>query len=266
MPDLLYLLHKWWKHILIVVILSLLAVGIMTFSKARQFLSTTTAIAASSYAADKASLFNDNIQQLYSSMGTADELDIIIGTAQLDTIYIAVAKQLNLSHHYEVEEEDASAVRKAAFVLKKNSRVAKTEYGALAIKVWDENKEMAPVLANALMQELQNIHRDIHSAGNLNILSGLRIAAEKIKLSADSAVQKTDVTTQLQAYNELISEYQLMVETKPPSLLIIERARPAMTPDRPRRMQIMIATLVLSLVFSILAAVALEKSSPATTK
>ena len=39
----------------------------------------------------------------------------------------------------------------------------------------------------------------------------------------------------------LIGEYQLMVDSKPPSLIIVEKAKPSDWPDKPKRMQIMIA-------------------------
>ena len=96
MPDIFYLVSKWWKQILSIVILSLAAVGTILYLQPVKYLSTTTALPASSYAADKASIFNNNIQQLYPAMGTPDDLDMIVGTAQLDTVYIAVAEEFDL--------------------------------------------------------------------------------------------------------------------------------------------------------------------------
>ena len=79
MPDIIDLIKNWWKQMFAVVILSLLAIGIITFLKPRQYLSVATAVPASSFAADKSKIFNENIQALYSTLGTADDLDMIVG-------------------------------------------------------------------------------------------------------------------------------------------------------------------------------------------
>ena len=69
------------------------------------------------------------------------------------------------------------------------------------------------------------------------------------KLTQDRAIQ----------YEKLISEYQLMVDSKPPALIIVEKAKASSYPDRPRRLQIMTATAILSFLFSLLAVVYLER-------
>jgi len=60
-------------------------------------------------------------------------------------------------------------------------------------------------------------------------------------------------------YEKLIGEYQLVVDNKTPMLIIVEKAKPAPRPDKPKRMQIMIATAVLSSLFALLAALAAER-------
>jgi uncharacterized protein involved in exopolysaccharide biosynthesis len=64
---------------------------------------------------------------------------------------------------------------------------------------------------------------------------------------------------QLEKYQKLIGEYQLVVDSKPPVLITVEKAKPSEWPDKPRRMQIMIATGVLSLFFALLAALVIER-------
>ena len=71
MPDITDLIKRWWKQMFAVCMLSLLAVGVITFLKPRQYLSVATAVPASSFASDKSKIFNENIQTLYSALGTA---------------------------------------------------------------------------------------------------------------------------------------------------------------------------------------------------
>ena len=273
MPDLLYLLSKWWKQIFFIVLLSVLVTGIIVFLKPKKYLSTATAVPASTVASDKARIFNENIESLYSDLGSSDDLDVIIGTGQLDTIYLAVTDQFNLYDHYKINGEGDAARRKAALLLKKNTRVLKSDYRELKIKVWDTDKNLAPQLANALMSKLQAIHQDIQNETNAATLSGLKTGMQKIKDSLNRIKSSmsfmdnisTDTTgriilmNQLQKYQQLISEYQLMVDSKSPSLLVVENARPAICADKPKRWEIIFATAILSLLFSFLVALVLEK-------
>ena len=272
MPDIFDLIARWWKQMLAVMVLSLLAVGIITFLKPRQYLSVTTAVPASSFASDKGKIFNENIRELYSTLGTPDDLDMILGTANLDTVYLFVADQFNLFDHYKMKEEGAAARTKAASLLKKNTKVMKSEYGELKVKVWDTDKNLAPQLANAFMNRLQAIHADLQGAGNQAALIGLQTGKKKIQLQSDSITgisepvieRKKVLQDQVRQYEKLISEYQLMVDSKPPVLIVVEIAKPSAWTDRPRRMQIMIATAILSFLFALLAALVLErKKNPA---
>lgn len=275
MPDIFYLIQKWWKQVLGVVLLSVLVVGIITFLKPRKYLSVTTAVPASSFAADKSKIFNSNIEALYSSLGTADDLDMIIGTAQLDTVYLTVTDQFNLFDHYKVAEEGGAARIKAAHLLKGDTKVIKSEYGELKVKVWDTDKNLAPQLADAIMQTLQNIHSDLMSIGNQSTLNGLQAGKIKIGLQIDSlseaknnltkagaekiSAMKENLSGQLQQYEKLIGEYQLIIDSKPPALITVEKAKASAWPDKPKRMQIMVATAVLGFLFALLTALVLER-------
>lgn len=100
MPDLFGLLYGWWKQMLLVIVLSLIVVATVLYLKPRKYLSVTTALPAPTYATDKAAIFSDNIQLLYPGIGTPDDLDKIVGTAQLDTVYHYVVDQLALIGFY----------------------------------------------------------------------------------------------------------------------------------------------------------------------
>ena len=267
MPDFFDLIARWWKRIIMVMLLSLLTVGIITFLKPRQFLSVTTAVPASSFTSDKAKIFNENIQDLYSTLGTPDDLDMILGTANLDTVYLFVTDQFNLFDHYKMKEQGAAARNKAALLLKKNTKVMKSEYGELKVKVWDTDKNLSPQLANAIMEKLNSIHAELQSAGNRATLNGLLNGKIKIQLQLDSISRNTDQLTerkkslqdQTLKYEKLISEYQMMVDSKPPVLIVVEEAKPSNWPDRPKRIQILMATAVLSFLFALLAALVFER-------
>jgi uncharacterized protein involved in exopolysaccharide biosynthesis len=281
MPDIFYLVSKWWKQILAIVLLSLVVVGTILYLKPMKYLSTTTALPASSYLKDKASLFNENIQSLYPAMGTPDELDVIVGTAQLDTVYIAVATEFNLYDHYKMQEQGEAAVLKAAGLLKANTKVIKSDFSELKVKVWDTDKNLAPQLANAIISKLQSIHQDLQNSNNISSLKSLQFGKEKIQAQIDSInnyLQHADITSanaerfttkrsilseQSQQYEKLISQFQLMVDSKAPVLIVVEKARVSSLPDKPKKLPLLAATFVLSFLFALLLALLLEKRKAA---
>jgi uncharacterized protein involved in exopolysaccharide biosynthesis len=277
MPDLFEILGRWWKQVLTVMLLALLTVGIVVFLKPPQYLSTCTAVPGSSYAADRSKVFNENIQILYSNLGTTDDLDMIVGTGQLDTVYESVAAAFNLEDHYKMSEKGEPARRKAVYLLKKNSRVMKSEYGEIKVKTWDTDKNLAPQLANAIMDKLQEIHQTLQSAGNEKILAGLQSGKKNIQSEMDSLgnyLRNSDITAenaarytsrrsflsgQIQEYEKLIGQYEVMLQTRPLVLVIVEKAKPAAWPSRPKRVQVLIITAVLSFVFALFLALVLER-------
>lgn len=261
MPDIFDLIKNWWKQVLLVVIVSLIVVGIIVYAKPRQYVSVTTAVPASTYSSDKAKIFSDNVQQLYTALGTPDDLDVIVGTGNLDTVYTVVAQKYNLWDHYKMGEKGAAAISKAASILKKNTKVMKSEYGELKVKVWDTDKELAPQLANSIMDQLQSIHQYLQGAGNEATLKGLISGRERLKAKSDSAAQEKNILLEekLKQYDNLITEYQLVVDSKPPVLVIVEKAKVSEWPDRPKRIQLLVATGVLAFIFSLFLALVLEK-------
>lgn len=261
MPDIFDLIKNWWKQVLLVVIVSLIVVGIIVYAKPRQYVSVTTAVPASTYSSDKAKIFSDNVQQLYTALGTPDDLDVIVGTGNLDTVYTVVAQKYNLWDHYKMGEKGAAAISKAASILKKNTKVMKSEYGELKVKVWDTDKELAPQLANSIMDQLQSIHQYLQGAGNEATLKGLISGRERLKAKSDSAAQEKNILLEekLKQYDNLITEYQLVVDSKPPVLVIVEKAKVSDWPDRPKRIQLLVATGVLAFIFSLFLALVLEK-------
>ena len=140
-------------------------------------------------------------------------------------------------------------------------------YGELKVKVWDTDKNLAPQLANTITGKLQAIHADLQSAGNEATVNGLQTGKKKIQLQLDSMAgtseaiieRKKVLQGQTQQYEKLISEYQLLVDSKPPVLIVVEKAKPSAWPDRPRRLQIMVATALLSFLFALLAALIMER-------
>jgi hypothetical protein len=283
MPDLLIVISRWWKAILgLVAIVAAIALFAL-LSAQKQYLSTVTALPANSLAFDKGRIFNNSIQELYSSLGTPDELDPIIGTGKLDTLYVAMVKDFNLVNHYSTEKKKYPEYT-ATKLLKANSVISKDEFGQLKIKVWDLDPKMAAALAHGLFERLQSLHQHLQNQSNEIVLANLKKSFEErativhkmmqTDTGFEPKVMKPDTTIgvplisneEYKEYQKLISQYTMMIQTKPQVLLMVEDARPDVKPDRPQFWLIFIISIVAAFMFGILLAVFLESRKRANAK
>ena len=269
MPDIFDVITKWWKYIFGIMLLTIVVVGTIVFLKPKKYLAIATALPAPSYASDKAAIFGENIQVLYPNIGIPDDLDKIVGTALLDTVYYSVVDQYHVIAYYKLEN-DGEGRQKAASRLKSNTRVIKSDFGELKVKVWDQDRNQSALFSNAIMESLRLMHQEIENANNSEILEKIKneYAIKKAEYLALNDSLKNDwfllmkkeaLSKQLVEYEKLSGEYELMTRLKPQALIIVEKARPPLWPDRPKRFQIIIGAAILSFIFSILVILMLER-------
>jgi LPS O-antigen subunit length determinant protein (WzzB/FepE family) len=79
MPDLISVFARWWKFILGLSLLAVVIALLASLLSPKKYLSVATALPANSLMADKARVFNSNIEALYSDFGTPD----VIGRSAL---------------------------------------------------------------------------------------------------------------------------------------------------------------------------------------
>lgn len=285
MPDLLFVLRKWWKTILGLVVAAMGVTALILWVQPKLYLSVVTALPASSLATDKAKIFNAGIQELYSTFGDPDDVDRLLGTADLDTLYIAAVQAIHLTEHYH-SGTGRLGLYKAVWQLKKNTRIVKSEYNILKVKVWDTDPQTAADGANILAKELGALHQYLQKESNEAVLKRLKdsyaallqsysreddaLKNFKNGIKEDSGtitgmgtreairLQRAGQERQLQQYQQLIGEYTLVAGSNPPALLIAEGAQPAVKWDKPRVTETLAFVLFASLFFGVLLAVFLE--------
>jgi hypothetical protein len=272
MPDLLLTFSKRWKLITLITLLATVVALIIALLVPKKYLSVATALPVNSVTGDKARIFNTNIEALYSDFGTPDELDRLEGTARLDTIFIAASERFNLGEHYSFGNSTEGTYL-AAIRLKKNSKISRSSYGELKVKVWDVDKIEAAEMANFLMQRIQELHQHLQNQSNLVVLDKLKqqyavkqreyledadsvgkspggsLAAPRSEMSKARLLALTD---QLKQYENMIGEYQLAATVNSPVLLMVENARPALWPDEPKVLAITLFTFFTALISSFL--------------
>jgi capsular polysaccharide biosynthesis protein len=291
MPDIIDVITRKRKLILLLTLAATVLALAVSLLRPKEYLATATALPANSLTADKARVFNNNIEALYPEIGAPDELDRIEGTAKLDTIFLSVAAEHRLADYYAVPN-DANALYRAASILKKKSDIRRSAYGELKVSVWDADAARSAILANALLQKLNDVHQHIQNANNAETLQVLKVGLAN-KLQQIESIEKevvdfrsddrdtsvvgeftgkernksteglskwyvaatlADLQKQARDYQEIIGKYELAVTTSPRVLIPVENARPAISPDRPKVLQTTLIAFGASLLFSFLLA------------
>jgi len=273
MPDLILVFSRRWKMIVLLALLAGIVAFIFTLASPTKYLSTATALPVNVMTNERARIFSENIQVLYSDFGTPDELDRVEGTAALDTIYFATAEELGLAEHYGINAGGETLIN-TALKLKKNSKIARSGYGELKIKVWDKNNEVAARAANTLLQKIQQLHQRLQNENNRLILERLQQDYEAKQNAyrnlSDSAAsfsgaqaelwqaKKAAMLEQVQRYEDLINQYQITINANPQVLLTVETAKPSPWPDKPKVLPTILLSVFGAFAFAFLLALFLE--------
>lgn len=267
MPDIVSVIGRRWKLITLLTAVATAVAFLASLLSPKQYLGSVTAIPANPVYSDKARIFNPNIEALYAELGTIDDLDRLEGTAKLDTVYLAAANEFNLAAHYGIDTTQGDAPDKAVLRLKKNTTVTRTGYGELKIKVWDQDRQMAADLANAMLRVINSIYRQIQTENLRTILQRLKeesLQRLQLQNAAGNALDTVGGTSkktavgQLLPYQQLIAEYELALKTTPNALLVVEGARPSPWFDKPKTGQVVLFAFLGSLLFSVLLAFFVE--------
>lgn len=267
MPDILSLLRKWWRMILGISLITTGVAAICLSFLPKQYLSQVTALPASNVEADKSRIFNQNIESLNPTIGLPDDLDKVVGTSKLDTLYYTLVRKHNLVGHYGFN--GGKAEYKAMKLAKGSCGVGKSEYGELKIKWWDGSPHMAAILANSLFEELQLLHQQIENRSNAVTFANLKKKYDTLQknITWDSTtsaspmvadIRRQSLLQQLMQYEKLLSEYELMLDLNPQVLLLVESARPDLKADKPDWLQALFLVFFASILFGLAVAILLE--------
>lgn len=238
--DIIPVLKKWRKFIFgFTFLCTVLAAVVSLFVLPKKYYAGTTLLPVNGMVADKGRIFNSNIQELYSVYGNSDDLDRIYSIAKAGNVLGFAVDSLQLVTHYNYTDAGEKARTKAVTLLKKNIHVIKTENGALQIDVWDKDAAVAAAIANCMTYKINSLGNDMLHQVNNRIIE---------KLEADSGVNKN-----------ILNEFKLAASVEQPSVVLLEKAYPSLKPDKPRHWIIISAAFLLSLFFSLLAAIVTDR-------
>ncbi len=257
--------------ILFVLVATLLATITSFFFLPKQYYAGSTLLPVNAMLTDKSRLFNNNIQELYSVYGTADDLDRIYSIAKAGNILSFLTDSLHLVEHYGITGPASSSKPKAIAQLKKHLQIIKTENGALQIDAWDTNAEMAADIANLLVYKTEAIGKELQQQAYQSIIDQVQVSiAHKKKnyhqlqdslnnmdITAAAPLAKTgsELLTHIERDEKILDEVNLAMDLRQPTVLVLEKAYPSFKADKPKHIVIIIGAFISSLFFAIIALV-----------
>lgn len=272
------IIQKQFKQVTAFVIICLIAITVVLFFLPKYYKSTAIVVAANPALADKARLFNTNIQGLYSSFGSGDDLDRIDGIANLDTTFKQLVTTFQLTNYYKIKDTNvALQTTKAVLLLRDDIDFEKTELGQFKCIVSTKNKQLSANIANRLIAIVQKSLEDIWQKNYQTSLEKIAAATTELEnevtsinkqlqtigLTSSDAImyinKRTAILQQLQQYYAAANEFKLAIQNKVAGLYIIEQAVPAAKHHKPKKLNVLIATLLISFCFACTVVVVQQK-------
>lgn len=272
-----------WRIILAFVVISLIVTSITLLIVPKYYRSFAVLVPANPALADKARLFNTNIEGLYSYFGTGDDLDRIFGIASMDTVYKQLVDSFKLVDYYRLSGNDKGVLRrKAVLELREDLTFQKTDLGQFKVFAWTKDKELSANLVNRLVAIVQNTEEAIWKESYQNSLKKLKasiatmeqeykyISSNEIKAStgkntaAENALlasKQQNLLVQINSYQKAANEFQLAINNNPPALYVMERAVPAAKSEKPNKWELLLVSFLASLIFAIIAVLIYKRES-----
>ncbi len=269
MPHTIQVLQKHTRFILLFTLFAMLVAFVTVLLVPKYFRSGARIIAANPQLTDKSRLFNENIQGLYSYFGSGDDLDRIIGVADMDTTYYQLVDQFNLIDYYGLDNDSMPLLRRKAILkLKKDISFQRTEQGQMRVLCWTKDKKLSADIVNAMIaivqQKLASIWLSNYQTAtdqlNASIIhheqqyASLNDSISKASHAQQILLQKHMETLleELSQYRKTAASFQLMGETVPPALYILEPAVPSAKAERPDKLNTVLISGLAGFLFSIL--------------
>jgi LPS O-antigen subunit length determinant protein (WzzB/FepE family) len=280
LPDLFNSAWQWRKQIIAFTLISTIVGTGIAFILPRYFQSTATVLATNPVLSDKQRIFSKNIQGLYSTYGGGDDAERLRGIAELDTCYKFLIDKYDLTTYYEYKEKSPLAMRNSIKALREDLVVERNDKDQLRIHCFHKNAETAANICNSTIEFMQAKAMEISQQSNSSLLMQLDSAFQKnqqeyIALS-DSlnktsspalkqllSTESTALLNQIAQDKQLINEIKITVNNNPNALVVLEKATASAKTEKPKRLVLILASLIGSLFFAIIAALVFNRTKNA---
>lgn len=234
------IIARKWSILLFAVAAGLLALAVSLLMP-KEYLAEASLVPANSRMMDNQRMFGENIQELYSAFGGSDDLDRMFATMRSASVLRYVADSLDLVAHYQIKGEKYPK-EVATKKVEKNSKLIRSEYGQLQLKVWDKDTLMARRIAGLMIARTQFVFDALFRQNYDRSIQQLEQEMQK---------QQQEGSPTVAALTARLQEYKVTRLNPPAAFFVIESPYVSPEPDRPR-MLINVVVAVLAALFTAL--------------
>jgi len=278
---LLQIIFKWKKAIIITTIaVALLACVVTWFFMPNYYKSSVTFYPSNPIMTDRQVLYSQIAGEIeIDYFGSASDVDRILTLAYTSSLVDYVINHFKLMEHYGIDSTKEFARYNVKKEFLKNYKAIETEYGAIEVSVWDQDKMLAMEIANHIVETIDKHNKELLLRDKRMVVKNFQDQVVKkeayVSTLTDSIAQLRkagaspeellvlderleSAVEDLNTNRKLLEQNQTAVNTDFSTVHITEAAYPALRKDKPVRSIIVIGITLGTFVFMILLAVITE--------
>ncbi len=288
--DLLKILGKWRRAIIIITSISLVGSIVVSLLMPEYYKSQTTFYASNPALTDRQTLFNTQGrgESTIEYFGTKKDVDRVLSIAKSSYLSSYIIYKFDLFKHYDIDTANTKYyLTKVNKEFEANYSPIKTDLGGIEITILDTDPKMAADIANEIVRKIDEINKmmvlenkkkiikmfndekerkEIRVSQLSDSLSSLRSLVKTNngdnKISEKIQILKTRFDNTLDELNEislLYEQHSLSTSEEISTLAVVEKAYSAEKKSKPIRWLIVVSSTFIALIFSIFCVIILEK-------
>lgn len=267
LQKILPLLKQHKKFIFLFTFLITIGTGLLLFFIPPEYKSVATLTPLNPQLADKATLFNPNIKDLYSIFGNGNDIERMEAANDWNSIYSAIVIECKLDKEYGIKDADSSIrIQKAVKILRKKLYAEPTEKGMLQLIAWSKNPDSSKKLVNAFRSKIglriQSVFISRYDSAIKNMKLSYDSLQKKYIAAATSShspstpqyklaqIEVASITKLLEDNFKITGELEQAKSAVPQILFVLDAPEADKTAFRPDKPIVLLGTFLAALIFS----------------
>ncbi len=156
--DVLLLIKRKWKHLLIVCSVAFVASLIVSFCLPKRYKSSVVLYPANSTSVSQTLATDENTERGLLQFGEKEEVEQMMQMLQSNDIRNRIIEKYNLIEHYRIDPDTKYLYTKLYDKYEDNVKISRTEYTSVKVDVLDESPDTAAMIANDISQLLDTVY------------------------------------------------------------------------------------------------------------
>lgn len=267
LQNILPLLKQHKKFIFLFTFLITIGTGLLLFFIPPEYKSVATLTPLNPQLADKATLFNPNIKDLYSIFGNGNDIERMEAANDWNSIYSAIVIEGKLDKEYGLKDADSSIrIQKSVKILRKKLYAEPTEKGMLQLIAWSKNPDSSKKLVNAFRSKIglriQSVFISRYDSAIKNMKLSYDSLQKKYIAAATSShspstpqyklaqIEVASITKLLEDNFKITGELEQAKSAVPQILFVLDNPVADKTAFRPDKPIVLLGTFLAALIFS----------------